>query len=63
MAIAEARLKARLSQRAVSQKLGLHPMTIGKIERGERSVGARELIDIAGVLGMEPSDLWEVLAS
>lgn len=46
-----------MSQRQLSQALGWHPMTIGKIERGERSVSVIELIDIATALRVIPRDL------
>lgn len=46
-----------MSQRQLSQALGWHPMTIGKIERGERSVSVIELIDIAARLRISAREL------
>ena len=56
-AIAEVREGKGISQRELSTKLGLHPMTVGKIERGERSVSVVELLDISHALGVDPIGL------
>lgn len=53
-AIARLRAERGLSQRHLSSKLGWHPMTIGKIERGDRSVAVIELIHIARILQVDP---------
>lgn len=52
--LAEERERAGLSQRQLSVRLGMHPMTIGKIERGERRIDLVEFIDICEALGLEP---------
>ncbi|MBL8087465.1 MAG: helix-turn-helix transcriptional regulator [Chthonomonas sp.] len=56
-AISRLRGEQGLSQRQLSTRLGWHPMTVGKIERGERGVAVIELIAIAGALGVSPVDL------
>lgn len=55
--IARLRESKGISQRELSTKLGLHPMTIGKIERGERSVSVIELIDISILLEIDAAAL------
>ncbi len=57
LAIAKIREDSRISQRQLSERLDLHPMTVGKIERGERAISVIELIRIAEVLQMSPADL------
>ncbi|MBI1333754.1 MAG: helix-turn-helix domain-containing protein [Armatimonadetes bacterium] len=57
LGIAKIREESRVSQRQLSELLGLHPMTIGKIERGERAISVIELIRIAEVLQKSPADL------
>lgn len=54
-----ARVRRGLSQRALSQTLGLHPATMGKIERGERAIQVSELVDICRALGESPSRMLE----
>ena len=56
-AIAKLREARAISQRELSAKLGLHPATVGKIERGERSVAVIELIRIAEALAVTPQSL------
>ena len=58
-AIAVLREKREMSQRHLSTLLGWHPMTIGKIERGERGVAVIELISIAYALNTTPVSLLE----
>lgn len=60
-ALAGLRSKAGLSQRALSEKLGMHPMVIGKIERGERSVSVLELVLIARVLSTSATEILGAL--
>lgn len=55
--IAHLRVEKGFSQRELSAKLGMHPMTIGKIERGERALAVIELIRIAELLGTIPDQL------
>lgn len=55
--IARLRESKGISQRELSTKLGLHPMTVGKIERGERSVSVMELVDISEALDVTPFEL------
>ena len=57
LAIAKIREAKRVSQRQLSEQLDLHPMTVGKIERGERAISVIELIRIAEALQMSPADL------
>ena len=52
-----------LRQRDLSLMLGLDPVTIGRIERGERTIDLGEWIAIARVLNLDPADmLREALA-
>ena len=58
-AIAAARTARGVSQRALSGMLGVHPLTIARLERGERSLDVIELMDIATALGMDPVELLQ----
>jgi transcriptional regulator with XRE-family HTH domain len=51
------RTNARLSQERLAEKAGLHPVYLGKIERGEQWVSLHALIRIAGALGVRVRDL------
>jgi transcriptional regulator with XRE-family HTH domain len=62
LAIAQLRGRRKLSQRQLSALLGWHHATIGKIERGDRSVTVIELIDIAKALDVEPAVLLSACA-
>jgi len=53
----EARLKAKLSQRALSERLGEATTYIHEVETGQHGVRVEEFIAIAEALGMEPEAL------
>lgn len=53
----EARLKAKLSQRALSEMLGEAATYIHEIEHGQHGVRVEEFIAIAESLGVEPETL------
>jgi len=51
----EARLEAKLTQQALGDRVGVPQSTIGALETGEHKT-ARNIAEIAAVLGVEP--LW-----
>jgi transcriptional regulator with XRE-family HTH domain len=51
----EARSEAKLTQQALGQRVGVPQSTIGALETGEHKT-ARNIAEIAAVLGVEP--LW-----
>jgi transcriptional regulator with XRE-family HTH domain len=53
----EAREKAGLSQRALSEKLGEHVTYVHEIETDQHSVRTEEFIAIAQALGIDPTEL------
>ena len=55
--ISVARVKAGLSQRQLSVKLGLHEVTVGRIERGVRRMSVVEFLQICSILGLSPVEL------
>ncbi len=55
--LASLRQKEGLSQRELSRRLGLHIMTVAKIESGFRNLSLTEFLDIAGELGADPSEV------
>jgi transcriptional regulator with XRE-family HTH domain len=46
-----------LSQEAVARASGVHPNTVGLIERGERDPGWNRLVKIAAALGVTMTEL------
>ena len=58
-AIAAQRIERGVSQRALSGMLGVHPLTIARFERGERSLDVVELMDIARALDIDPVALFK----
>lgn len=51
--------KARgLSQEELAEQSGLHVNYIGGIERGERNLGARNVISLSRALGVPPAELF-----
>ena len=58
-ALAAARMRRGLSQRSLSRTLGLHPMTVGKIERGERALQVSELVEVCRALGEDPARMLD----
>lgn len=51
------RKQAKLSQEELAEKAGLHPVYIGKIERGEQWISLHALLRIATALNMRVRDL------
>jgi transcriptional regulator with XRE-family HTH domain len=60
-AIAEKRGQLGLSQREMSRRLGLHEMTMFRIESEQRGIDVAELLDIAAILGVDPIDLLKIM--
>jgi transcriptional regulator with XRE-family HTH domain len=46
-----------LSQEKLAEKASLHPVYIGKIERGEQWISLHALLRVAKALGIKASDL------
>ena len=55
--IREYRTKAGVSQEALAEKAGLHPVYIGKVERGEQWISLHALLRVAKALNTHVSDL------
>lgn len=49
-----------MSQRALSEAVGVHPMTIHRFESGERLLDVLELVDIARALEIDPVTLFRL---
>jgi len=52
---------AGLSQESLAEKADLHPVYIGKVERGEQWVSLHALLRIAKALGVRVRDLVDEL--
>ena len=61
--IAAARMKAGISQRQLSRQLGLHEVTVGRIERGVRRMSVTEFLQICTILDLSPVDLLKSVLS
>ncbi|RYG22284.1 XRE family transcriptional regulator [bacterium] len=55
-----AREEKGMSQRALSEAVGVHPMTIHRFESGERLLDVLELVDIARALEIDPVTLFRL---
>jgi len=55
------RKQAGLSQESLAEKADLHPVYIGKVERGEQWVSLHALLRIAKALGVRARDLVDEL--
>ena len=55
------RKEAGLSQESLAEKADLHPVYIGKVERGEQWVSLHALLRIAKALGVRVRDLVDEL--
>ena len=56
------RLKRGMSQEAFADVLGVHRTYLGAIERGERNLTLKSVERIAGMIGVEPSELLRAAA-
>ncbi|MDP1630444.1 MAG: helix-turn-helix transcriptional regulator [Caulobacter sp.] len=59
----EVRQEAGLSQRSLASRLGKANSHVSKIESGQRRVDAFELYLIAGIVGLDPAELFARVAS
>ena len=55
--IRDHRKRAGLSQETLAEKASLHPVYIGKIERGEQWISLHALLRVAKALGIRAKDL------
>jgi transcriptional regulator with XRE-family HTH domain len=53
--------QAGLSQEKLAEKAGLHPVYLGKIERGEQWISLHALLRVAEALGVRVRDLVDEL--
>jgi len=51
------RQKRGMTQEDLGERSGINPKYVGYIERGERNVTLRNLLAVAGALGVEPNAL------
>lgn len=59
--IRQFRKRARISQEALAEKANLHPVYIGKIERGEQWISLHALLRIASALRIRIRDIvWDL---
>ena len=56
-AIRRQRSEAGMSQEKLAEKASLHPVYIGKIERGEQWISLHALVRVAKAMGVKASDL------
>jgi transcriptional regulator with XRE-family HTH domain len=55
------RTKAGISQEELAENAGLHRNFVGMIERAEREVGIKKLIQIAQALKANPAEIFKGL--
>jgi transcriptional regulator with XRE-family HTH domain len=55
------RKAAKMSQEELAEKADLHPVYIGKVERGEQWISLHALLRVAKALGIRGRDLIEEL--
>ena len=60
-AIRQYRTKAGLSQERLAEKADLHPVYIGKIERGEQWISLHSLLRVSKAMGVKVSELLKGL--
>jgi len=60
-AIRNHRVKAGLSQEKLGEKAELHPVYVGKIERGQQWISLHALLRVAKAMGVKVRDLVENL--
>ena len=51
------RKRTKMSQEKLAEKAGLHPVYIGKVERGEQWVSLHALLRISAALGVRISEI------
>lgn len=56
-AIREHRVRAGLSQEKLAEKAGLHPVYVGKVERGEQWISLHALLRVSAALNIPIRDL------
>jgi transcriptional regulator with XRE-family HTH domain len=49
------------SQEDLARQAGISPATVAKVEKGRGGTRARTLYKIAAALGMDPTDLYELV--
>lgn len=54
-----ARLKAKISQEELAEKIGVSRETISMIENGNQNTSVIKILDIAGVLNIEINQLFK----
>ena len=54
-----ARLKAKISQEELAEKIGVSRETISMIENGNQNTSVIKILDIAGVLNVEINQLFK----
>ena len=59
--IREYRDRAGMSQETLAEKADLHPVYIGKVERGEQWISLHALLRVAQALGVRVRDLVDEL--
>jgi len=59
--LAYCRKRAKLSQEELSFRAGLHRVTVGLLERGERVCRIDTLVKLAGTLGVSSDELLDGL--
>jgi transcriptional regulator with XRE-family HTH domain len=55
------RKRAKMSQEKLAEKADLHPVYIGKIERGEQWISLHALLRISTALGVRARDILDDL--
>ena len=55
--IRQYRSQAGLSQEKLAEKAELHPVYVGKVERGEQWISLHALLRVAEALGVQAGDL------
>ena len=60
-AIREFRKQARMSQEELAERADLHPVYVGKVERGEQWISLHALLRVAEALGVRLRDLVDTL--
>jgi transcriptional regulator with XRE-family HTH domain len=52
-----------VTQEALAERAGLHRTYVGSIERGERNLSLRNIVRLAGALGVDPAELMAGLGA